>query len=100
MLQASSIRLLLASGLRCESGSPSRLRINKTAALPELLAYYEDGEGAGLHFAAALAGSWRFEFGGGEKDLVRFQVEAHGAGCLFGRDIFDHAVFVGGIFVD
>ncbi len=37
-----------------------------------LLAYYQDGEGAGLHFAAALAGGWRFELGAGEKELVRF----------------------------
>jgi hypothetical protein len=40
--------------------------------ISKLLSYYQDGEGAGLHFAAALAGGWRFELGAGEKELVRF----------------------------
>jgi len=60
----------------------------------------DDGEGAGLHFAAALAGGWRFEFGAGEKNFVRFQIEAQGAGGLFCRDIFDDGEFVGRVLVD
>src|SRR4029077_2971507 len=56
----------------------------------------DDGEGAGLHLATALAGSRGIEFGAGEKNLVRFQVQAHGVGSLFRRDIFDDGVFVGG----
>jgi len=35
-----------------------------------LLADDDYGEGAGLHFAAALAGSGRLEFGAGQKNLV------------------------------
>src|SRR5258708_1310439 len=67
---------------------------------PLLLADDDDGKGAGLHFAAALAGGWRFEFGAGEKNFVRFQVEAQGAGGLFCGDIFDDGEFVGRVFVD
>src|SRR5580698_5369308 len=65
-----------------------------------LLADDYDGEGAGLHFAAALAGSWRIEFGGRKKEGVSFQVEAHGAGAALGGHIFDDTEFVGGVFVD
>ena len=65
-----------------------------------LLADDYDGEGAGLHLAAALSGSWSIKFRGRKKNSVGFQVEAHGAGAALGGNVFDDAEFVGGIFVD
>ncbi len=66
----------------------------------ELLANYNDDEGARLHFAAALTGSGRIKVRGRKKDVVCFQVEAHGAGAAFGGDIFDNGELVRRIFVD
>jgi hypothetical protein len=60
--------------------------------------YY--AKGAGLHFTAALTGSWSIEVGGRKKDVVSFQVEGHGASATLGGDILDDSVFVGGVFVN
>src|SRR5260370_29602896 len=77
-----------------ESGS-------KTPALQKerLLAYDEDGEAAGLHFAAALARGWRVELSAGEENLVRFQIEAQGASGIFLGNVFHDCVFGGRILV-
>src|SRR5260370_14011168 len=61
---------------------------------------HHDDEGAGLHLAAAFAGSRWIEVGGGEKDVMGLEVQAHGTRASFGRNIFDNREFVRRIFVD
>src|SRR6266436_2266108 len=75
-------------------------RVSRPAPKYLLLSNYDYGEGAGLDFAATLAWGRRLKLGAGQKDLVRFQIEAHGARTLLGCDRLDHRKFVGGIFVD
>src|SRR5260370_35258606 len=65
-----------------------------------LLANHNDDEGIRLHLAATFARSGRSEIGGGEKNVVGFQVETHGAGAPLRGNIFNHREFVRRIFVD
>jgi len=61
-----------------------------------LLGDDDDDEGAGLHLAAAFAGSGRIEVRSRKKDVVSFEVEPHGACAAFSGDVFPTTVNLSG----
>src|SRR5690348_10000268 len=65
-----------------------------------LLAHNDDDERIGLHFAAALPGSGRIKIRGGHEDVMRLQIQAHGARAALGWDVLHHTVFIRRVFMD
>src|SRR5207248_5041938 len=56
--------------------------IPATLLLPQnLLSHNDDHERIRLHLAAAFSGSGRIKIRGGHKNIVRLQIEPHGAGA-------------------
>lgn len=69
-------------------------RSSATPWRKDLLPHYHDDERIRLHLAAALAGSGRVKIRRRKEDVVRLEVEAHGACAALGRNIFDDRVLV------